>query len=74
MVAPVAIIPPAIRTSLNVVTPVVTAPANVDPAAKAPTAPPVIIVAAPRATTPAVIAVILPILLHKLEDFFLNLN
>nr|DAU35155.1 MAG TPA: hypothetical protein [Caudoviricetes sp.] len=51
--------------------PAAKAPANVDPAAKAPA---VNTVAAPRATTPAVIAVILPILLHKLEDFFLNLN
>ena len=31
-------------------------------------------VAAAKATTPAVINPILPILLHKLDDFFLNLK
>jgi hypothetical protein len=66
--------PPATRTPPKAVLPAVTAPANVDPAANAPAAPAVNTVAAPRATTPAVIAAIVPILLHKLEDFFLNLN
>ena len=42
--------------------------------ANAPAAPAVNTVAAPKATTPAVMATILPILPHKPDDFFLNLN
>ncbi|WP_415989856.1 hypothetical protein [Intestinibacter bartlettii] len=67
-------VPPATRIPPKAVLPAVTAPANVDPATNAPAAPAVNTVAAPKATTPAVIATILPILPHKPDDFFLNLN